>query len=86
MSTSEAETRAEAATIQMQRHRADLRSMFGVIGQGAQRTDEFPRSATLRWILGHLSPRAIAWTALTTALTRIPFGPLINGVLSGRRR
>ena len=85
MTTDGAEARAHAAALAMQRNRADLRNVFGRPADRAA-GDQFPRSATMRWVLAHLTPRAIAWTALTTVLARVPFGNLISSVLFARRR
>ena len=75
--------RAEAATLVMQKNRADLRVVF--LEPADVASDSFPRSATLRWVLARLTPRAIAWTVLTTALARIPFAQLLGSALFGRR-
>lgn len=78
-----AESRAQAATLVMQQNRADLRAVF--LEPAEVKPDSFPRSATLRWVLARLTPRAIAWTALTTVLARLPFGHLLGSAVFGRR-
>jgi len=78
------ESRAQTAALLMQKNRMELRSVF--LEPTAPAPDVFPRSATLRWVLAHMTPRAIAWTALTTVLARIPFANLLGSALFGRRK
>jgi hypothetical protein len=78
------ESRAQNAALVMQRNRVELRSVF--LEPAAAAPDVFPRSATLRWVLARMTPRAIAWTALTTVLARIPFASLLGSALFGRRK
>ena len=83
MNSDARDARAQLASLTLQRTRAELRA---VVDPPAAGGDTFPRSATFRWLVGHLTPRALATTALTAAATRIPFGRLISGVLFARRR
>ena len=79
-----AKSQADAAALVMERNRVELRAVFSEPADGP--ADVFPRSATLRWVLARLTPRAIAWTALTTVMARVPFGHLLGSALFGRRR
>jgi len=76
------QSRAEAATLVLQQTRAELRTAFSKPADVAP--DTFPRSATVRWVLARLTPRAIALTALTTVLARVPFGRFLGSALFGR--
>jgi hypothetical protein len=62
------ELRAAAARLTLERDREELRQSLG--GRAAGSTPGFPRSATFRWILSHLSARSLASTALTAAMMR----------------
>ena len=84
MTGDRADLRAEAAALLMQRNREELRAVFADPSDAAP--DTFPRSATLRWVLARLTPRAIAWTAASTLLARIPIAHLLGRALFGRRR
>ena len=83
MNTDPPDARAQLASLTLQRTRAEFRA---VVDPPAQDDDVFPRSATFRWLASHLTPRALATTALTAAAVRLPFGRLISGVLLARRR
>jgi hypothetical protein len=62
------ELRAAAARLTLERDREELRqSLAGPAGRSAA---GFPRSATFRWVLRHLSVRSLASTALTAAMVR----------------
>jgi hypothetical protein len=62
------ELRAAAARLTLERDREELRqSLRSPAGRAAT---GFPRSATFRWIIGHLTPRSLASTALTAAMMR----------------
>jgi hypothetical protein len=64
------ELRAAAARLTLERDREELRQSLRS-GEGRRSgAAGFPRSATFRWILGHLTPRALASTALTAAMMR----------------
>lgn len=78
------ESRAQSAALVMQRNRLELRSVF--LEPAAPAADGFPRSATFRWILARMTPSAIAWTALTTLLARIPFANLFGSARVGLRK
>jgi hypothetical protein len=62
------ELRAAAARLTLERDREELRQSLRA--SAGPSTTGFPRSATFRWILGHLTPRALASTALTAAMMR----------------
>jgi hypothetical protein len=62
------ELRAAAARLTLERDREELRQSLQK--DGMRPAGGFPRSATFRWVLGHLSPRSLASTALTAALMR----------------
>jgi len=77
---------AEGALPTLRRNREELRSMLSTEPAGAT---EFPRSRTLRWILGHLTAGAFASSALAAVLLRSPLRAwLLQRVLSrvGRAR
>jgi hypothetical protein len=62
------ELRAAAARLTLERDREELRRS---LQDGEVRASGgFPRSATFRWVLGHLSPRSLVSTAVTAALMR----------------
>jgi hypothetical protein len=61
------ELRAAAARLTLERDREELRQSLQSDHRPA---GGFPRSATFRWVLGHLSPRSLASTAVTAALMR----------------
>ncbi len=77
------DARVESASLVLERNRAELRAVLEP--DAPEVRDRFPRSATVRWIIGHLSPRSLAMTALTAAIARVPFGRLLGGALFGRR-
>ena len=83
MSLPPQDLRAQTATLELQRTRAELRTVFEPHEQGPR--DAFPRSATFRWLMNHLTPRSIASTAMAAVLVRVPFGKLIGKALFGRR-
>jgi hypothetical protein len=84
MSTPLSDSRADAARQVLEQDRAQLRREFLSQGQGAARG--FPRSATFRWIIGHLSARSIASTALSAAMMRPALVQLAGRWLLSRRR
>jgi hypothetical protein len=75
------DARAVSAALVMQQNRDQLRAVF----EPAAEPDRFPRSATFRWIAGHLTPQALASTALAAVAVRIPFARLLGQALFGRR-
>jgi hypothetical protein len=83
MNTDVPDARAQLASLTLQRTRAEFRS---VMDPSLLDEDVFPRSVTFRWLTSHLTPRALATTALTAAVIRLPFGRLISSVLLARRR
>ncbi len=62
------ELRAAAARLTLERDREELRQALG--SQEDRSAPGFPRSATFRWVLGRLSARSIASTALTAVMMR----------------
>jgi hypothetical protein len=77
------ELRAAAARLTLERDREELRQSL----QGEQpRATAFPRSATFRWVIGHLSPRSLASSALTAALMRPGLLPVLAKWAFTRRR
>lgn len=83
MSLPPQDLRAQTATLELQRNRAELRAVLEPPEKGPR--DAFPRSATFRWLVNNLTPRSIASTAMAAALARVPFGKLIGKALFGRR-
>jgi hypothetical protein len=75
--------RAQAATLVLQHTRAELRAVLEPPGSGPR--DAFPRSATFRWLMNHLTPSSIASTVMAAALVRVPFGQIIGKALFGRK-
>ena len=82
MSAEPQDARAQSAALTMQRNRAELRAVFAPANEATR--DQFPRSATFRWVARHLTPRALASTAMAAALVRVPFGRLLGQVLFER--
>lgn len=62
--------RARSARATLQQNREELRAAFAA---PAARRDAFPRSATFRWLSAHVTPRALASTALSAAVLRRSF-------------
>ena len=77
------DARIQSARLVLQRNRAELRAALEAAPP--DRRDTFPRSATFRWLIEHLTPRSLASTAMAAALVRVPFGSLIGSALFGRR-
>lgn len=83
METEASGLRAELAAMTLARTRAEMRDVMLLPGSDPNR---FPRSATFRWLGSHLTPRSLAMTALTAALTRLPYGRLISAAVFARKR
>ena len=66
-----ADPRAQAALLTLRRNREELLTAFNP--SGAPANGGFPRSATFRWLMAHVSARSLASTALTAALLRPPW-------------
>lgn len=74
----------QAALAELRRNRAEL---LAVLSPSAARgADEFPRSATFRWLTAHVSARSLATTALTAAVLRPPWLQLISRFVFNRNR
>jgi hypothetical protein len=80
----EADSRAQQARLVLQRNREELRAAFSPVQPRGGR--DFPRSATMRWITGHLNPTAIASTALNAVVNRPAWLTLAANLLLSRRR
>jgi hypothetical protein len=78
------ELRAAAARLTLERDREELRQSLGP--REGRSTTGFPRSATFRWVLGHLTPRSLASTALTAAMMRPGLLQFIGRWALSRRR
>lgn len=78
--------RAQAAMIAMRRNREELLAAFAADAPGETRENgEFPRSATLRWLMAQLSTRSLVSTVLTTALLRPQWLRLLVQIFLARR-
>lgn len=76
--------RAQAALDELRRTRAELLAALSPVARGA---GEFPRSATFRWLMTHVTARSLATTALTAAVLRPPWIQLISRfVFNSKRR
>jgi hypothetical protein len=78
------ELRAAAARLTLERDREELRQSLQ--GGKDRPANGFPRSATFRWVLAHLSPRSLASTAVTAALMRPGLMQFAARWLFSRRR
>jgi hypothetical protein len=78
------ELRAAAARLTLERDREELRQSLG--NPEGRAANGFPRSATFRWVLGHLSLRSLASTALTAAVMRPGLLQFIGRWALARRR
>jgi hypothetical protein len=74
--------RAQAAMIAMRRNREELLATFAA---APSENGEFPRSATLRWLMAQLSTRSLVSTVLTTALLRPQWLRLLVQIFLARR-
>jgi hypothetical protein len=78
------ELRAAAARLTLERDREELRQSLGHRRERA--ATGFPRSATFRWILGHLTPASLASTALSAAFLRPGVMQIVARWALARRR
>ena len=76
--------RAQAALLTLRRNREEL--LTAVNPSGAPGTGGFPRSATFRWLMAHVTARSLASTALTAALLRPPWIQLLSRFVFNRNR
>lgn len=76
------EVRAEAALLTMQRNRELLLAAYS---PSARRTNQFPRSATFRWLTSHLSARSVASTLVSAVLFRRSWVGLLGRLLARGR-
>lgn len=77
------DAKVQSARLALERNRAELRAALEPAP--LTRHDTFPRSATFRWLTEHVTPRALASTAMAAALGRVPFGRLIGNALFSHR-
>ena len=77
----ETDLRAEAALLTMQRNRELLLAAYTPPG----RSDQFPRSATFRWLSSHLSGGSLASTLVSAALFKPSWLALLGRLLVRRR-
>jgi len=78
------ELRAAAARLTLERDREQLRQSLGPREGGG--APGFPRSATFRWLLAHLSARSLASAALTAVMMRPGLLQFIGRWALSRRR
>jgi len=78
----ETEARTEAALLTMQRNRELL---WAAYSPSARRPDQFPRSATFRWLSSHLSVGSLASTLVSAAVFRRSWLPLLGRLVARRR-
>jgi hypothetical protein len=80
----ESDARAEAALLTMQRNREQLLAAYAPAGG---KLNQFPRSATFRWITSHLTGRSVASTLLSAAVFRPTWLRILGMFVSrGRKR
>ncbi|GAC1458520.1 MAG: hypothetical protein PVSMB6_17630 [Steroidobacteraceae bacterium] len=86
MTAASPDPRAQAALLELQRTRAEL--LAALNPSSTRGPGEFPRSATIRWLLTHVTARSLATTALTAAVLRPPWIQLIGRLIfnTNRRR
>lgn len=77
----ETDLRAEAALLTMQRNRELLLAAY----RPSRRSDQFPRSATFRWLSSHLSGGALASTLVSAVLFKPSWLGLLGRFLVRRR-
>jgi hypothetical protein len=75
------DARAEAALLTMQRNREQLLAAYA---PAAEKPDQFPRSATFRWLTSHLTGGSVVSTLLSAAVFRSSWLHIL-GRLVGRR-
>jgi hypothetical protein len=78
----ETDLRAEAALLTMQRNRELLLAAYTPSARGP---GQFPRSATFRWLIAHLSGGSLASTLLSAALFKSSWLALLGPFLTRRR-
>src|SRR5579863_5752334 len=76
--------RAQAALLTLRRDREELLAALNPSAAGAN--GGFPRSATFRWLMTHVTARSLASTALTAALLRPPWIQLLSRFVLNRNR
>jgi hypothetical protein len=79
------DSRAQQALLTLQRDREELQAAFRPAAGAEQPRGDFPRSATFRWLAGHLNVRALASTAASAALLRPSLLRLVAGYVLTRR-
>lgn len=77
------DSRAQAALLTLQRDREQLKAAFRT--DNSRTPSGFPRSATFRWITGHLNVRSLASTAVTAVLFRPSLLQLVAGFVQAKR-
>ncbi len=80
--TEDTDVRAEAALLTMERNRELLLAAYA---PAARRPNQFPRSATFRWLGSHLSGGSLASTLVSAALFRGSWLALLGRFLVRRR-
>lgn len=75
--------RAQAALLTLQRDREELQATFRK--DDPHPRGDFPRSATFRWITGHLNMRSLASTAVTAVLFRPSLLQLVASFVQAKR-
>lgn len=68
----------------LQRDREEL--LAALAATAATAPGGFPRSATFRWLIAHVTPRSLASTALMAALFRPPLLQLLGRIVFSRTR
>lgn len=76
--------RVQAALLTLRRNREEL--LAALAPSGAPAAGGFPRSATFRWLMSHVTARSLASTALTAALLRPPWIQLLSRFVFNRGR
>lgn len=76
------QARTEAALLTMQRNRELLLAAYAPTLRGK---DQFPRSATFRWLAAHLGGGALASTLVSAALFRPSWLALLGRLVMRRR-
>jgi hypothetical protein len=76
------DARAEAALLTMQSNRAALLAAYA---PAVRTRDQFPRSATFRWLASHLTGSSLASTLVSAALLR-PSWLRLFGLFVARRK
>ena len=84
MSAQVPDPRAQAALLTLRRNREEL--LAALNPSVAPANGGFPRSATFRWLMAHVSARSLASSALTAALLRPPWIQLLSRFVLNRNR